>query len=80
MSDRRPDSDSYDGEVREASVAIHGKKIDSKTAQMLSSSGRAAKEHRMENKTDKLVREAFEKQTPLGPKQGGGKEGDRQGG
>ncbi|ODH20305.1 hypothetical protein ACO22_05915, partial [Paracoccidioides brasiliensis] len=53
MGDRR--SDSYDGEVKEADVVIGGKKIDSKTAQQLSSSGRRAQDTRIENKPNRSL-------------------------
>ncbi|OJD17503.1 hypothetical protein AJ78_02424 [Emergomyces pasteurianus Ep9510] len=56
MGDRR--SDSYDGEVREACVVIREKKIDSKTAEQLSSSGRRAQDTRIENKENKSLDEA----------------------
>ncbi|KAK2796771.1 hypothetical protein FQN50_009452 [Emmonsiellopsis sp. PD_5] len=56
MADRR--SDSYDGEVREASVVICGKEIDSKTAQQLSSSGQIVQDKRIENKANISLNEA----------------------
>ncbi|KAK2764343.1 hypothetical protein FQN54_009036 [Arachnomyces sp. PD_36] len=56
MADRR--SGSYDGEVKEASVSIGGQKIDSKTAQQLSSSGQNAQDKRIENKANKSLDKA----------------------
>jgi hypothetical protein len=56
MADRR--SSSYDGEVKEASVSIRGQKIDSKTAQQLSSSGQIAQDKRIENKAKESLSEA----------------------
>ncbi|OJD23232.1 hypothetical protein ACJ73_05411 [Blastomyces percursus] len=50
MSDQRPGS--YDGEMREASVVIGGKEIDSKIAQRLSSPGQKAQDTRIENKAN----------------------------
>ncbi|PGH06030.1 hypothetical protein GX51_02621 [Blastomyces parvus] len=50
--------DSYDGEVRKASVATGGKEIDSNAAQQLSSSGRRAQDTRIENKANKSLDEA----------------------
>lgn len=56
MADRR--SSSYDGEVEEASVSIRGQKVDSKTAQQLSSSDQIAQDKRIENKAKKSLSEA----------------------
>ncbi|KAK2738973.1 hypothetical protein FQN55_009629 [Onygenales sp. PD_40] len=74
MGDRR--SNSYDGEAQEASVVIHGKEIDSKAAQQLSSSGRAAQDSRIENKANISLNKAFEAAAKI-PREETGKEGDR---
>ena len=55
MSDR--DSGSYDGKEEHASVSIAGTKIDSKTAQQMSSSGAASRVKREENKLSKALNE-----------------------
>jgi hypothetical protein len=76
MGDRR--SDSYDGEAKEASAVVHGKKIDSNTAQQLSSSGRAAQDSRIESKANIALDKAFEAAARLA-REKTGKEGDRSG-
>jgi hypothetical protein len=51
------DSGSYDSKEEHVSVSIAGAKIDSKTAQQLSSSGAASRVKREENKLSKALNE-----------------------
>lgn len=53
MADRH--SGSYDGVVEEASVSVNGQKIDSKTAQQLSTSGKVAQNIRYDDRAIKAL-------------------------